>query len=414
MKPQWNWNWNPDRKKTILIDLETQSAENLKLVGSNAYLTHPTTRLMSLVAMNLDVRVILIWVPEGVAPAKLSELFESEFWPDDFPNREAYTLFFTTSADVPETLTNWIRNGYTFVAHNATGFDAQAWYCLVDQTEPVTWFDTMPCAKAGGYPGDLDSLGKLLMGRGKDAGESALKLLYTAKRSRSGEIVYNVGTVPLWQMMLRYNVGDVLLLESVFNTVEPYGEADVLAVHQSVNERGIAFDRDFLTAFHTLWIEAEQKAGDELTVVTNGKLTINDARSPVKVKKYLLKECGIILDSLARDEMERLYNDPENFFGDCDIEDMRIEHAVEVLKLRQAANRTGKGKLDKMFQLSDSDDRIRNLLVYYGAHTGRFSGRGLQPHNFARGRAEIDVEHLFECFRKVRSRLPTWNSKRFR
>src|SRR5205814_1238555 len=41
------------------------------------------------------------------------------------------------------------------------------------------------------------------------------------------------------------------------------------------------------------------------------------------------------------------------------------------------------------------DNRIRNMFVYHGAHTGRWSGRGFQPHNLARG-IKCDVEELLK------------------
>jgi DNA polymerase len=365
---------------------------------------HPTTRLLSLVAMHANSRKIVLWVPSGRAPEKLREYNRGEFWPKDFPNQLDYEIVTRFTAEVPSEIRDWQQKGHTFVAHNAAGFDAQAFHCLVDDQTPMTWFDTLPCAKAGAYPGDLDSLAKRLTGRGKDQGKDALKFLWAAKVTRSGEVAYPVGTAPLWLLMLRYNVADVLHLETIFHAVRDYGEADVLAAHQEINERGIAFDRGFLTHFYNLWLDAEVSAGDELARVTGGWLTLNDVKSPVKVKKYLEVICGLKLHSLARDQMERLYVDPEEFFGEIDegneLAAKQVEHAITVLKLRQAASRTGKGKLDRMFQLADSDDRIRNLLVYYGAHTGRFSGRGLQPHNFPRGRNEVDVEGLFTAYER--------------
>jgi hypothetical protein len=32
--------------------------------------------------------------------------------------------------------------------------------------------------------------------------------------------------------------------------------------------------------------------------------------------------------------------------------------------------------------------RLRNQFVYYGAHTGRWSGRGFQPHNLTRAESD--------------------------
>jgi DNA polymerase len=357
---------------------------------------------MSLVAMRAASKEIIVWVPVGRGPRNLSELTVDDLWPQGH-DRGDYKLTFCVQKAPPIKLLQWVHLGYTFVAHNAAGFDALAWKMLVedrflpDELHGMTWYDTLPCAKAGGFPGDLDTLGQMLVGKGKDDGKAALKLLYGAKVV-DGDVFYPLGTKPLWQLMLRYNVADVLLLEAVFNAVKDYGEPDVLDVHMRINERGIAFDRKFLEQFYAVWVESEAKSADKLSLLTNGALNASNVRSGPQVKKYLLKECGFQLDTLNRESLERLYADPENFFGDIEIDSERIQHGIEVLKLRQASNRASKAKLSKIFELGQSDERIRDLLVYYGAHTGRFSGRGLQPHNFARGNSDIDIQRVFDDF----------------
>jgi DNA polymerase len=65
-----------------------------------------------------------------------------------------------------------------------------------------------------------------------------------------------------------------------------------------------------------------------------------------------------------------------------------------VLQLRADGARSSVAKLQMMLDYaSGGDDRMRGMLMYHGASTGRWSGKGPQPHNFPRGTVK-DVESL--------------------
>lgn len=476
------FNWNPD--KAVFVDLETQSVANLK-DGVKAYLAHPSTRLMS--AVFALEGVVEIWVPEGRAPRGVRG---SELWPDGFDKRACMYL----EGPLPAAVVKAIQYGYTFVAHNAAGFDALAWEKFFPGEQPA-WFDTIPCARAAGLPAGLDALGKVLLGRGKDEGKEALKLLYTVKE-RGGEFIYPIGTAALWESVLRYNVADVLLLEKIYDQVQDYGEADVLEADAAINERGIAFDSRLLLQLKELWQQSGNAAAKKLETITGGELNESNIRSGPQVKKWLQKQ-GLSLESLNRTQLEHFYIDPEAYLGEaredespstnwvitevlklggidpasasfghgwdipylkeCGLRrvfrksgriieevaeeldreqlvtwdkeaenagdflqrilldppsctDPRAEEAsyyrqlqttaeraelcIEVLKLRQAATRISKGKIDRIIGMADGDSRVRHLLVYHGAHTGRWTGRGFQPHNLARGVNGLEVEDV--------------------
>jgi DNA polymerase len=54
------------------------------------------------------------------------------------------------------------------------------------------------------------------------------------------------------------------------------------------------------------------------------------------------------------------------------------------LKLRQEAAKSSTAKLTAMRDRAGDDGRMRGLFQYHGAATGRWAGRGPQPHNFPR------------------------------
>ena len=56
------------------------------------------------------------------------------------------------------------------------------------------------------------------------------------------------------------------------------------------------------------------------------------------------------------------------------------------LTARQAKALTSTAKFQRMLASQCADGRLRGMLQYYGAgRTGRWAGRGPQPHNYPRG-----------------------------
>lgn len=83
---------------------------------------------------------------------------------------------------------------------------------------------------------------------------------------------------------------------------------------------------------------------------------------------------------------------------------------IEVLKLRSAATRITAGKLANALASVSRDGRLRDMAVYYGAHTGRFSGRKVQVQNLPRGldpRA-FNIEAFFSRGNLTWERLETY------
>jgi DNA polymerase len=325
-----------------------------------------------------DDRVI-VWVPAGRAP---EDWWDQPFWPDGWPQRR-YSAYIQDI--VPKIVRLWIAEGYTFVAHNAEAFDAEAWERLVGGPQP-SWYDTVHCCRAGGLPAALDKVGKVITGKGKDGGAEALKLLYTKKPGKP----YPVGTLQLWKQVLAYNIADVLLLEQVYHATRDYGEADVLAVNATVNDRGCPVDINFARLLKGFWSEHQMTARKNVATLTEGDIAEGDVRSVPKVKSWLAKH-GLPLASLNRAGLEELMRDPDGFFGDTD--DPNVARVTAVIRNRQSATMATAGKLDRLFSTVDEDSRVRGILTYHGAHTGRWSGRDLQPHNMPRG-IKLDVGGL--------------------
>lgn len=301
-------------------------------------------------------------------------------------------------AEVPEPVRTTIDAGCTFVAHNADGFDRPAWdrfgYGCPD------WVDTIHACRANGLPAGLDKASKALGGEGKDDKGSRAMMLLTRAKVVGGNVVYPKGTPEVWSQMLRYNVADVLELKRIFDAVG-VPEQDLLRVHRRINDRGIPVDVPLARRLRDLWTELGIKARDEVAELTGGRLTADDVASVPKVRKWLA-HLGCPVESLARAKVEAMIADPESVFAGVD--DERSALALRVLSLRNDAVRTAPGKLDRVLG-SAVGGRVRNCFVYHGAHTGRWSARDLQPHNFPRGLAGLDVGHLLHVWDTAGGRL---------
>jgi DNA polymerase len=73
----------------------------------------------------------------------------------------------------------------------------------------------------------------------------------------------------------------------------------------------------------------------------------------------------------------------------------------EALKLRQALAKTSVGKL-KSIENRSRDGRVRYSYRYHGAHTGRWSGEGVQTQNLPRtaskwGEDEVNLRKCFQA-----------------
>lgn len=352
-----------------------------------------TTRLLSLVAIVEDA--LLVWIPPERAPEGYRPRPE-DVWPDDL-GPCPYTVIIEMTEETPAVLHEAIAQGYTFAAHNAAGFDALAYRLLVDSPEPE-WYDTLPCARAAGLPGSLDDLGERIAGRGKDAVGKKSMLLLSCGRLRHGEPSFSVGTDALWDAVLRYNVLDVVLLQRVYAATCDYGEPDVIDAHLACNARGVRVDDVLADALRFAWGIAQAEAAHEVERLTAGKLSERNIRSVPTVQKWIASR-GIHLDSLDKRQVARLIDDPEELIGDADADGLDL--VVEVLHARQVATRSGVSKLQAARDAQDEDGRVRDALIYYGAATGRWTGRGLQPHNLTRGSDRVDV---WRCLDLVRDR----------
>lgn len=293
-----------------------------------------------------------------------------------------------------------LTEGRTIVAHNVP-FDRRIWE-YSEKLPPRKWFDTLPCARAAALPGGLDKLGeKLGVGRKDDKGKMLINLLCILK---PGKPVPAIG--PAHHLLMEYNVQDVELLERVYDHVKPHVEPDVMTVDQIINERGVPLDRDYMERLIELYSHNEKKLRAEFEEATGG---VNPS-SAKQVKDWMttsgftlpqLKKAGTdeSTPSIGKFALKDFLSRPEEFYVGDDDESAACEAMVAAMELRKEVVRVGKGKAAAAAQGIEADDRIRDQFTYYGAHTGRWSGRGLQLHNMPK--TPIDARYIDTTYEAV-------------
>lgn len=353
---------------TILLDVESVSKADLPKIGGRLYWEHPTTKPLVVVLHDTETGERGAWYPGDPCP---------------------------------------VEPGSRLGAHNWSGFDRFAairlgWIAADDHTG----LDTSESARRGGLPGALDAAGTRLLGIPKDKESSK----YTVSLSKFDDIAdacpplesdetdkkvrarERTAQRKAWRAMPRarrlaavlnrvttYCDSDVDIMVGVEPVLRPYEEDgvfgeggfehDVLTVDRIVNDRGICFDRELAL-----------------------RLIDCDARLQELAIKKAAKHLGwSVADTRA------VAGSPAKFCAETGLPDAQaktIELAIAAGQLdadglalcaaRQALAVIASGKLIAGLARVSSDGRLRDMMRYYGAHTGRWSGRGMQLQNMPR------------------------------
>lgn len=357
----------------VFADAETRSTADLKVIGGRAYAEHPHTQVLCLGVLYDDT--YHLWIPAALYDGPLV---------DERLRPDSRRLVLHRDQAFP--FAEWL--GDTWVGHNFQDFDRHILRRL--GFEPRC-YDTLPAARASGLPGKLDEIGKTLFDGGKDEGQRFLKKLSFGE-VRDGEPVYPPVQQGYLEAVCRYCLADVALLKKLYDVVAGAEEPRVLAVHNQINDRGIAFDRGLAATLCRLSSEAVSRANEEIVKLTDGKL--ENPRSQQQTLKWV-NSYGIYLwrpdgekQSLDKRLVERFLADPEGFQKGAEEAGACVEvpeRVARVLKLRQTALRQLTPKLEAAMQAVSADGRIRDLFVYHGAHTGRWTSHRVQIHNLAKG-----------------------------
>lgn len=354
---------------TAHIDFETRSATDLVKSGVYRYAEDPTT-----------------W-PWGFC-YRIGNTGPWYEWRPGFPD--------------PVALLAHVREGGTVGCHNAA-FERTIWnWIIVGRICPhwpymtIQQQDcTMSRAAAIAHPQGLGALGTAL-GTDLDKDMEGYKLMMKmAKPRRFNED----GSVTWWDdpadidRNLLYCGRDVEVetqADEMLPALSP-NERRVWEFDQLVNERGVPIDEHFVERAAQL-VDYSKKQNDRVM----REITDRAVPKCSNDKKLIawLNSRGVECTSLAKGEVDDVIFLAQAAFDDT---------AYQAIKLRQAAWKTSTAKYRSKQKCVSSDGRIRGLLNYHGASTGRWAGRLTQPQNYPRNAAgpneNFDDDFLHEKVR---------------
>ncbi len=167
-------------------------------------------------------------------------------------------------------------------------------------------------------------------------------------------------------------------------------EQEIWFLNQKLNWRGLHIDIPTVRKIVDMMEVESTKKLKELDALTMGLVTKPGARK--SILEFLALDDIILPDLRAKTVDDALQ-------GFTLSEDM-----FRLLEIRKALSKTSTRKYQAFLNRANEDDRVRDILMYHGASTGRDTGTGVQPHNFPRGIIKVDknrpyaaVENVVEC-----------------
>lgn len=339
----------------VSIDFETRSAADLRKTGVYKYAADPSTD---------------IWCMAYKAP-----------WSDD-------VQVWMPGDPIDERLENWIAEGGLLSAWNAN-FERTIWNTIMvsryqwPRTPIKQWRCTMAQASAMGLPRALGQAAAVLgVEEQKDKVGAALMLRMARPRKVNAD-----GTYTWWntkdkvQQLVDYCQQDVRTELSVAEALLefPDSERRLYQLDQRINDRGVRLDVPLVHKVKALAEKASVEIDAEIQRLTKGQ--VKAATNAMDLTAWLNAH-GVRAKSVDKQTVARM------------LQIDRLHPVIkEVLRLRQDGAKSSTAKYDAMLNAANEDGRMRGLLVYHGAATGRWSGKLVQPQNFPRPQkkqAELD------------------------
>jgi len=351
------------------LDFETRSEADLETVGATAYAMHPSTEVLCL-GYTFDDEPVHVLTREQVR----------------LPN--GHGNFRPPLADAART------EACIFVAQNAPFEDAIWEHVMVKKygyppmRDPKRWDCTMARALMVGLPAGMADMAKVLgLPFQKDL-EGRRAMLLLSKPKADG--TWNEDPA-LYEKMYAYNKIDVEV-ERAADKVLPMMGAHERAIWEHtlvLNRRGVQVDLELAKQASAMAKILTEGLNAQLRKLTGG--FIDKATQIARLKAWLFAQ-GLseyapkpaIPSADPDDDDEQAGLDKAAMLALLERED--ISPVVrKVIAIRQQVGKSSTSKYVKTIESAGPDGRVRGVIQYHGAHTGRDAGRLIQPQNYPKG-----------------------------
>jgi DNA polymerase len=356
---------------TCMVDFETRSYLSIKDTGAWRYAEDASTEILCMGWKFVGTDIRGLWVP-GV----------NEF---------------------PKEVIDHIKADGMFEAHNVQ-FERAIWILILHRRFgipiPKFWKDTLAACAHRGIPLSLDDAGRALnLPIQKDKrGKYLLQTLCIPKwgTKKEPDRVYREDW-DLMQELYDYCDQDVDSEECLGETIGdlPPAEYGLWMLDQRINQRGVQLDIDAVQSALEVISIVEDKLNTELRGITNNQ--VEKATQRDRLIKWFHSR-GLSIPNLTKETIEDLLKvNSEGLY--VNLWNVGAD-VIRALEIRVALAKSSTKKLEKMMQTVSQDGRIRGLLQYHGASTGRWAGRLVQPQNFPRSLIKEKMDTLVDMIKR--------------
>ena len=339
--------------KTLSIDIETFSSENLTKCGVYRYAEAP------------DFEVLLFGYSADGAPVQVVDLTAGETLPAD-----------VRSALTDPAVTKWAFNAQ----FERVCLSRYLGYPTGQYLDPSSWHCTMVWAATLGLPLSLEGVGAVLKLQDQKLKEGKDLIRYFCTpckptKSNGGRTRNLPRHDPAkWELFKEYNRQDVVTEMEIDRRLASYPVPDWVQKQWEtdliINARGVAVDMELVTGALSLGDTVRQSLISEAMQLSG----LNNPNSVAQLSEWLQGETGEELTDLRKDTVTRLLS-----------KDGNSPQVARMLEIRQELGKTSTKKYDAIDAAVCPDGRVRGLLQFYGANrTGRWAGRLVQVQNLPR------------------------------
>src|SRR5215472_9459332 len=339
---------------TAYLDAETVSQVDMKQVGARTYAEDPSTWVLCW-SWALDDGPVQIWWPGDPQPVQLIEA---------------------------------ISAGCRVMAHNFQ-FDATIWdRHMVPLGWPAIPVERWSCTSfrcsLARLPAGLEEAAKALDLAPKNLAGRKLVLSLTKR-----DLAANPLTDEEREQVAAYCKQDTQLCRLIDRRLPEIPDAwrDVFGLCHVLNERGWPVDMDAVNRLIAVRDAENIRLNAEFVALTEGELA---SAYQVKRLKAKLSGLGVPLPDLQRETLEEwVEQNPK-----------RHDLAAQLIHNRLESSHASDAKLDRIVAVAGGTGRVRDGFTLHGAHTGRWSGKGVQLRNLKR----VDVERPEDLLQRLLDR----------
>lgn len=361
----------PPEQLYCVLDYETYSEVDLKKVGAWEYSLHPSTEILCM-AWRVGTRETLPAAETKACRPNGPLLFE---FAKDILNSK--TILVSHNAYFEQVITkNVLAKKY---------FKVKGHEFRLSRIPPERWLCTASLAATLALPRNLEGAAqalKLPVQKDMDGRRLVLKWCKPKKPSAKDPSTRHTNAAELLRL-IEYCKRDVDTEVALFLQVPPLTatERAVWELDQKINLRGFAVDRKLVNTTLKLIDEETRDVNRRCSELTLG--VIESATRRDAVLRWL-RDNGLDLPVLDKATVK-----------DALESGLATGEAKTMLELRQSISKTSTAKYEALDLRSRSDGRLRDVLVYHAASTGRWAGSGVQPQNLKKSHLKNkDIEYI--------------------